>query len=1328
MNFVEKFDFGEMANAAHSPHGVMLVEPSPQGSSDAITISDADLLFCGHYARNGLDLILTRDDRKIVLEDYFRGEKRAALSSPDGATLNGSVVDALTGHTQYAQAGGGAPALTDIGQVTKLTGSATVMRNGVSIALNLGDRVYKGDVVQAGGDSSLGITFIDGSVFGLSANARMVLNDMVYDPNGSSNSALLSLVQGTISFVAGQTAKKGDMKVDTPVATMGIRGTAVLVEIGFEVPGQGGAPPVKFQVLVEPGNVVGSYVLYSRADPNVIIGTVNQAGVVTAVSGNGNVAQSVAPPLTPEAAAIVQQTLQTFFPTYVPPVDPSRPNGPPGSTPATPPPASVTPDDPRPINLKVGDPTTFTIEARLPTSADPATSSSTTRPVEVTVTRFNTPPVIEVKPVADKLVFNIADQVTIIDPDIAGTVFRDVAVPYVPGSGKILSVVGPSTLPTGMNLASAIHIDPQTGVVTHNAADFAFLQHGQSVVVTIGFTVQSGPDSVAETLTFTITGANDAPTVTVAALAIVEGSTVILSPANIAFVDPDDASVTFTVSNVTHGVFEVSANGIDWTATTSFTSVQLAAGHVRFVHDGGEIAPTFSVQANDGEATNNLSNTLAATVSFTHVNDAPVVTASSLMISEGGTVVLNASNVVVIDPDSTSFVFTVSNVTHGVFEVSANGVDWTSATSFTSAQLAAGHVRFVHDGGFVAPTFSVQANDGEAANNLSNTLAASVVFTTVNHAPTAAPGTIASQSVIVPSSTSGGTGNLSPVALAILAGTGLVSGLGSTVSGYGTLALPPGDDNSSGAINITSVFGQAGLNFFGHSYTSIYINNNGNITFNGPSGTFTPGVLDAGANNPIIAAFWADVDTRGTGAVYYDLDPVDGVMTITWDHVGYYNAQTDHVNTFQIVLANAGDGNFAIAFRYGDIQWTTGSASGGSGGLGGTPARAGYAAGDGVHYYELPQSGNQSALLNLPATGNIDFQVHNGEVVPPTVETSGVINFADPDPGDVHVIQSVHYTGTGNAIGTLSFVRVSDTTTPGSVGQFNWTYSADTTALQGALANTSDGTRIETFDVVISDGHGGTFTQTITVTLHAGNGAPVALADHVIASADAFDNGTLSIADGLLTANDTDPNGDPTHVVPGSLTNGTHGAVDHASTAAVTHYTLNGSEHLPFFGDPPLTDSFTYRVADSSTLSPASLESNSASVTLKVVAPQGSTENGVQTTLVDVAKENDILIGGLNATRDVFVFGPSSGHDTIVNFQSGRDKVDLSALDIQATDPAAWLSTHAQTVGPDTLVHLDVETAQFGSAADHDTILIRNVTLANLSANDFILHIGTHVG
>src|SRR6266702_7646153 len=258
----------------------------------AVVIPDASLLFSGDFQRSGLDLEISHDDRHFLVRDYFRGEHRAGLASPDGAWLTGDIVTALTGHTQFAQADGSASVGKVIGHVTKLAGNATVIRNGVSIILNLGDNVEKGDVVQSGSDSKLGITFIDGTVFGLASNARMVLNEMVYDPNGSNNSSLLSLVAGTISFVAGETAKHGDMKVDTPVATMGIRGTAVLSQIHFVIPAGGGdpQPEASFQVLVEPNGTTGSYILFDKVTL-LPIATVNQAGQMIQISG-GNVSIS----------------------------------------------------------------------------------------------------------------------------------------------------------------------------------------------------------------------------------------------------------------------------------------------------------------------------------------------------------------------------------------------------------------------------------------------------------------------------------------------------------------------------------------------------------------------------------------------------------------------------------------------------------------------------------------------------------------------------------------------------------------------------------------------------------------------------------------------------------------------------------------------------------------------------------------------------------------------------------------------------------------------------------------------------------------------------
>jgi hypothetical protein len=102
-------------------------------------------------------------------------------------------------------------------------------------------------VVRTGADGRVSINFNDGTSFSLSSNANMTLNEFVYDPNGKSNSTLFSLTKGTFTFVAGNIAKTGDMKVETPVATMGIRGTTPHVEISDD------GKTVKFSTLIEEG-------------------------------------------------------------------------------------------------------------------------------------------------------------------------------------------------------------------------------------------------------------------------------------------------------------------------------------------------------------------------------------------------------------------------------------------------------------------------------------------------------------------------------------------------------------------------------------------------------------------------------------------------------------------------------------------------------------------------------------------------------------------------------------------------------------------------------------------------------------------------------------------------------------------------------------------------------------------------------------------------------------------------------------------------------------------------------------------------------------------
>jgi hypothetical protein len=193
-------------------------------------------------------------------------------------------------------------------------------------------------------------------------------------------------------------------------------------------------------------------------------------------------------------------------------------------------------------------------------------------------------------------------------------------------------------------------------------------------------------------------------------------------------------------------------------------------------------------------------------------------------------------------------------------------------------------------------------------------------------------------------------------------------------------------------------------NFFGTTYTQTFVSNNGYVTFGAGQGIYTPTGLTASYNQlPIIAAFYADVDTRPAngGTVTYGTGTYAGgnAFGVTYDRVGYYSNGTDKLNTFQLILvdrSSTGAGNFDIYFNYDQIQWETGGASGGTGGLGGTSAAVGYANGSGAAgtYGQLAGSLVNGALLdngpnsltrntNNGVTGQYLFQVRNGNVAPP---------------------------------------------------------------------------------------------------------------------------------------------------------------------------------------------------------------------------------------------------------------------------------------------------------------------------------------------------------
>nr|WP_247971636.1 FecR domain-containing protein [Bradyrhizobium sp. 195] len=122
-------------------------------------------------------------------------------------------------------------AVEPIGNVATVTGIATVIRDKNSYPLRVRDDIYLNDVVQTSSNSSLGITFNDATTFNLSASARITIDNYVYEDGGKQNSGIFDVGKGTVAFVAAAVAKTGNMKITTPTATLGIRGTTGVIDV-----------------------------------------------------------------------------------------------------------------------------------------------------------------------------------------------------------------------------------------------------------------------------------------------------------------------------------------------------------------------------------------------------------------------------------------------------------------------------------------------------------------------------------------------------------------------------------------------------------------------------------------------------------------------------------------------------------------------------------------------------------------------------------------------------------------------------------------------------------------------------------------------------------------------------------------------------------------------------------------------------------------------------------------------------------------------------------------------------------------------------------------
>lgn len=367
-----------------------------------------------------------------------------------------------------------------------------------------------------------------------------------------------------------------------------------------------------------------------------------------------------------------------------------------------------------------------------------------------------------------------------------------------------------------------------------------------------------------------------------------------------------------------------------------------------------------------------------------------------------------------------------------------------------------------------------------------------------------------------------------------------------------TIGTPPeyrNDDGSTGVINLP-------FNFclYGQTWNQVYINNNGNISFGAPYGTFTASGFP---NNQfvMVAPFWSDVDTRNTasGLPWYIITPT--YMIVQWDSVGYYSNYADKLNSFQLIITDGSDpivpsGN--VSFCYEDMQWTTGDASGGIGGFQGSDAIVGANLGDGVNYIQFGGFNQPGGTYNGPQGPNsgidwLDYQTFifdactQSNNIPPTITGLNACDTLTICEGDTLPLNLTFFSPEAGQVTTITV----DTT--GTTGYFEASNTpGNTAALVAYFLGSAANNGYNNITIYATDNGVPTATTTIPIVVQV-LPAPV-----VTASSDTTICAGASVnlnASGASTY---------TWTPPGTLNNANI-ANPVATPTATTTYTVSGS-------------------------------------------------------------------------------------------------------------------------------------------------------------------------
>jgi len=152
------------------------------------------------------------------------------LPERKGNMLNNSIIFCLLliflSGTAFAES-------NSIGTVKTATGTVMVARNDVQNPVDIGFKIHQNDLISTGKKGAVGIIFTDDTILSLGPNTKLVMDEYVFAPQKKEMSMIMRLIKGTASYLSGIIGKQSPdtVKLKTPEATIGMRGTRFLVKV-----------------------------------------------------------------------------------------------------------------------------------------------------------------------------------------------------------------------------------------------------------------------------------------------------------------------------------------------------------------------------------------------------------------------------------------------------------------------------------------------------------------------------------------------------------------------------------------------------------------------------------------------------------------------------------------------------------------------------------------------------------------------------------------------------------------------------------------------------------------------------------------------------------------------------------------------------------------------------------------------------------------------------------------------------------------------------------------------------------------------------------------